>query len=200
MLWPGRADEAARRNLQVTVSRARSILDLPDAASAIERTEGGYRLRLRPGDSLDADAFMRASEVALAEDDAPEERQRTLRHAADIWGGEPLMEDRGEPWAEPFRRRLLDRWTAVQEALAGALADQGDLYGSSEAWSRLLSSEPTHEGAHRELMLAYARTGRRGHALRQFLACRRALIDELGVEPSEETVALQRRILAGEPV
>jgi DNA-binding SARP family transcriptional activator len=49
-------------------------------------------------------------------------------------------------------------------------------------------------------MLAYARSGRRGHALRQFLACRRALVDGLGVEPAEETAALQRRILAGEPV
>jgi DNA-binding SARP family transcriptional activator len=49
-------------------------------------------------------------------------------------------------------------------------------------------------------MLAYARAGRRGHALRQFLACRRALLDAVGIEPAQETVALQRLILAGETV
>jgi DNA-binding SARP family transcriptional activator len=49
-------------------------------------------------------------------------------------------------------------------------------------------------------MLAYARSGRRAHALRQYLVCRRALIDAIGVEPSRETAALQSRILAGEPV
>ena len=49
-------------------------------------------------------------------------------------------------------------------------------------------------------MLAYARAGRRGHALRQYLECRRALVDELGVEPSEETSVLQSRVLAGETV
>ena len=49
-------------------------------------------------------------------------------------------------------------------------------------------------------MVAYARTGRTSHALRQYLECRRALVVELGVEPSAETSRLQARILAGEPV
>ena len=49
-------------------------------------------------------------------------------------------------------------------------------------------------------MIAYARAGRTGHALRQFLECRRALIDQLGVEPAQSTSRLQARILAGEAV
>ncbi len=49
-------------------------------------------------------------------------------------------------------------------------------------------------------MLAYARTGRTSYALRQYLECRRALVVELGVEPSAQTSSLQARILAGEPV
>jgi DNA-binding SARP family transcriptional activator len=64
----------------------------------------------------------------------------------------------------------------------------------------LVELDPLDEGAQRRLMLAYARAGRRGHALQQFLACRRALVDGLGIEPAQETAALQRRILAGEPV
>jgi DNA-binding SARP family transcriptional activator/tetratricopeptide (TPR) repeat protein len=197
-LWPDRDESSARRNLQVTASRARAIVDLPGNASAIERTEGGYRIALGPADSLDADSFLRASEAALAAEGAPE-RLRTLSHARGLWLGEPLIEDRHEHWAEGLRRRLFDRWVAVLEALAEARTEQGDLHGASEAWVQLLESDPTHEGAHRELMRAYAGTGRRGHALRQFLACRRALVEELGLEPSEETIELQRRVLAGEP-
>jgi len=34
----------------------------------------------------------------------------------------------------------------------------------------------------------------------QFLACRHALVTTLGVEPGEESSALQRRLLTGEPV
>ena len=49
-------------------------------------------------------------------------------------------------------------------------------------------------------MAAYARTGRTSQALRQFLECRRALIEDSGIEPGAETARLQARILAGEPV
>ena len=49
-------------------------------------------------------------------------------------------------------------------------------------------------------MTALARAGQRSLALRQYLECRRRLIDGLGVEPDAETADLQRRILAGRPV
>ena len=45
-----------------------------------------------------------------------------------------------------------------------------------------------------------ARSGRTGHALRQYLECRRALVETLGIEPAEATSRLQARILAGQPV
>jgi DNA-binding SARP family transcriptional activator len=60
--------------------------------------------------------------------------------------------------------------------------------------------DPLNEHGHRVLMTAYSRTGRRGHALRQYLECRRALVDALGVEPAAETSRLQAQILAGEAV
>jgi hypothetical protein len=40
----------------------------------------------------------------------------------------------------------------------------------------------------------------RSHALRQYLECRRALVGELGIEPSAATSQLQARILAGEAI
>ena len=49
-------------------------------------------------------------------------------------------------------------------------------------------------------MLTYARSGRTSHALRQYLECRRALVEGLGIEPSEATSRLQARVLAGERV
>jgi DNA-binding SARP family transcriptional activator len=55
-------------------------------------------------------------------------------------------------------------------------------------------------GFRRALITAYARAGRTGHALRQYLECRRELVERLGVEPAEATSRLQARILAGESV
>ncbi|WHM41022.1 BTAD domain-containing putative transcriptional regulator [Streptomyces sp. BPTC-684] len=46
-------------------------------------------------------------------------------------------------------------------------------------------AEPLRESAHRVLMEAHLAAGNRGAALRQFEQCRRVLLEELGLEPSE---------------
>ena len=197
--WPDKNANAARRGLQVAVSSARAVLDPPGAErTAIEVSERSYRLRLRPGDSVDTDEFEQAATAALAT--AGADRLTLLEIASARWGGEPLPEDRYEDWAIAWRERMLDLYGQVLGALADGHAAAGDHARAIEAGRRAVEVDPLDEGAHRRLMLSYARSGRRGHALRQFLACRRALVDGLGVEPAEETAALQRRILAGEPV
>ncbi|MBI5290617.1 MAG: tetratricopeptide repeat protein, partial [Chloroflexi bacterium] len=59
---------------------------------------------------------------------------------------------------------------------------------------RWLGLEPWNEEAHRRMMELLARTGQRSAALAQFEACRRALADELGLEPAPETTALYERL------
>ena len=182
--WPDQPADAARRSLQVTVSSARAVLDPPGVPSALEAADRTYRLRGRI--ATDAEEFERAAhdpEAALAK-----------------WGGEPLPEDRDEDWAAAWRARMTDLYAGVLARLADARSAAGDHAGAVDAARRLVELDPLDEGAQRRLMLAYARAGRRGHALQQFLACRRALVDGLGIEPAQETAALQRRILAGESV
>jgi DNA-binding SARP family transcriptional activator len=161
-------------------------------------TDRTYRLALGPRDVVDADDFERAALSALASEDG--NATAALLAAAARWGGEPLPEDRYEDWATAWRERLIDLYGRVLGALADACAATGDHSGAVDAGTRGVDLDVLDEAAHRRLMGAYARSGRRGHALRQYLACRRALVEELGIEPSEETTTLQRRILAGEPV
>ena len=53
---------------------------------------------------------------------------------------------------------------------------------------------PWNEEAHREVMELRALNGRRSEALKQYEICKQTLHDELGVEPSAETLALYERI------
>ena len=117
-----------------------------------------------------------------------------------MWGGEPLPEERYSDWAAPWRERLIDRNAEVLSALADAHASAGEFAAAVDVARRLVELEPLDESAHQRLILSLARAGRRGHALRQYLACRRALVTALGVEPSAATMALQRRLLAGAPI
>jgi DNA-binding SARP family transcriptional activator len=197
--WPDKPAAAGRRSLQVAVSAARGVLDAPGAdASRLVAGEHSYRLSLGPGDSVDAYDFERAATAALGT--AGDGRRSALLAAAALWRGDPLPEERYADWAIPWRERLIDRHAEVLAALIDAHADAGDLVAAADVARRLVELDPVNEVAHRQLIVAYARAGQRGHALRQYLACRRALVAELGVEPGEETAALQRRVLAGEQV
>jgi DNA-binding SARP family transcriptional activator len=198
-LWPGLSASNAKRSLRVAVSRARKVLDAPGAErSVIEGGERSYRLALGDRDVVDAEHFQSAAETALAE--PGDQRRALLERTRSLWGGEPLPEERYSDWAAPYRERLTDRYIAVLSALIEIDERAGKHAYAVDAARELVELDPLNEAGHRSLIVAYARIGRRGHALRQYLECRRALVEELGVEPSDETSRMQARILAGEAV
>ncbi len=198
-LWPGLSPSSARNSLQTAASRARRVLDPPRVErSAIESSERSYWVVLGERDLVDAEEFRSAAETALAE--RGERRRALLEHARSLWGGEPLPEERYSDWATAYRERLLDRYTEVLARLV-EIHEGADEHAEAATVAReLVDLDSLNEGGHRALIAAYARAGRTGHALRQYLECRRALVEELGIEPSEATSALQARILAGQPV
>jgi DNA-binding SARP family transcriptional activator len=197
--WADRPTDAARQHLAVALSRARKLLDLPDAEhSIVEASERTYALRLRERDSVDAHEFEEAAVAALGESGAG--RRASLERAAAVWTGEPLPEDRYAPWSFAWRDRLTERHVEVLSALIEHYTNSGDHRDAVRTAREILELDPLNEEAHRWLMVAYARTGRTNYALRQYLECRRALVGELGVEPAASTSRLQARILAGEAI
>ena len=198
-LWPGKSGTSARRGLQVAVSGARRVLDVPGAErSVIESGDQAYRLVPGQRDIVDADEFDSAAEIAL--EASGDERGVLLERAHSLWGGEPLPEERYSDWAASYRERLIDHYIAVLTALVELHGRAGRHADAATVARELVDLDPLNEGGHRALITAYARAGRTGHALRQYLACRRALVEQLGVEPAEQTSRLQARILAGESI
>jgi DNA-binding SARP family transcriptional activator len=198
-LWPDKPPKSARASVQVAVSRARAVLDGPNAEqSAIQYSERAYRLVLDARDRVDTELFAAAAEAALS--DASPARVRLLEHAASLWLGEPMPEERYSDWAAEWREDLMATYKRVLWSLAELRGRSGDHAGAAAAAGRLVALDPLDEGAQRLLIAAHARAGNRGRALRQYLACRKELIDTLGLEPTEDTRALQRRVLAGQPV
>jgi DNA-binding SARP family transcriptional activator len=191
--WPDRDPVAARRCLAVSVSRCRAVL----GSAALACNSRSYQLAISGTDSVDVDDFERASALALARP-AGRGRLTALEDAARLWTGEPLPEDRYADWTREWREALDDRHREVLVALADAHAEAGEHGAALRIARRMLELDPLDEGAHRRVMAAYAALGRRNRAFEQYLRCRRALVDTLGVEPAHETAALHARILAGE--
>ena len=62
---------------------------------------------------------------------------------------------------------------------------------------RILYEDPLRESIHREVIRLHVRQGQRVQALRQYQRCASILMEELGVEPMEETRALHDGIVRG---
>ena len=77
-----------------------------------------------------------------------------------------------------------------------ALGHHGSIAGELET---LVAEHPLRERLQAQLMLALYRNGRQADALDRYTRARRAMQQELGVEPGRELVELQAAILAQDP-
>ena len=133
---------------------------------------------------------------ARAEDAA--QRAKTLREALDLWRGSPLADFAYERFALGEIRRLTELRLDVIEERIGAeleLGAGGELVSELE---KLVADQPLRERMRGQLMLALYRAGRQVEALQSYHDARRALVDELGVEPGPALQQLYRSILRQE--
>jgi DNA-binding SARP family transcriptional activator len=95
------------------------------------------------------------------------------------------------------RGRLRSIGVRALEVLASVHLARGDHVLARQTAEELVQLEPLRESGHRFLMRAHVAGGDRAEALRVHERLRAALVDELGVDPSPETAALQLSILRG---
>jgi len=115
--------------------------------------------------------------------------------------GERLLEDLDgitpsfDHWLAAERTRFEDRVRKILEAELDRLTEQKAKPEVRAASARrLINFEPTHEGAVRSAMKAFAQMGDRAQAIREFERCRQALLTVLDLPPSRETTAVYESI------
>jgi DNA-binding SARP family transcriptional activator len=193
-LWGEHPPEAARKSLQIHVSRLRKALG-PGEGPVFTRPNG-YLIRVRPGE-LDLECFEGLAEEgrdALARGDAERAAER-LREALGLWRGPPLADFAFESFAQPEIGRLEElRLVAVEDRIDADLARgrHAELVGEIEV---LVAEHPLRERLRRQLVLALYRAGRQADALESYRAARTTLIEELGLEPTPELRQLEQAIL-----
>ena len=195
-LWGERAPATASKVVQNHISQLRRAF-----ADGLLVTEGsGYTLRLEPG-SVDLDRFERLLDEgrgAHARGD-PEQASDLLREALALWRGPPLADFAFESFAQSEIARLEERRVvALEERIEAdlALGRHADLVGELEA---LITKQPLRERLRGQLMLALYRGGRQSEALNAYQEARRALVDELGIEPGRPLRELHQAILQQDP-
>jgi DNA-binding SARP family transcriptional activator len=195
-LWGERAPDSAQRSLDTYVSRLRSLL----GGDRIERRPPGYLLRVEPGE-LDIqrfEALLEQGRAAAAADDPVAAGER-FRDALDLWRGQALADLENEPFAASESARLEERRLLALEGRIDAelqLSGGAELAGELE---RLVGEHPFEQRLVGQLMLSLYRAGRPADALAAYQSFRRRFAEEIGLEPSQELRALERRILEQDP-
>ena len=114
----------------------------------------------------------------------------------DDTGGD-LLEGFYDDWIIRRRERLRNLYFRAQDALMQGAVARGFWQEALFVGHRILYEDPLRESIHREVIRLHLRQGQRVQALRQYQRCVRILMDELGVEPMEETRALHDGIVRG---
>jgi YVTN family beta-propeller protein len=203
VIWGERAPASAVKNVQVHVSRLRKALEPESRSGGSESAKGivrthsnGYILEVAPGE-LDVDRFQRLVEEgrrALAAGE-PEDAGTILREALALLRGAPLADFTYDSFAQGEVGRLHElRLGALEERIDTdlALGRHDDVAAELQGF---VSEHPLRERLRGQLMLALYRSGRQADALRVYEEARRALAEQLGLEPSESLQRLHQAVL-----
>src|SRR5438093_7388220 len=178
-LWDEAPPETARKAVQVYISQLRKLL----GPGLLVTRPPGYVLQLEPG-KLDLDRFEALRREAREAD--PSTAAAKLREGLALFRGRPLADFAGERFAQAEIARLEElRLVALEERIDAELrlGQHAELVGELDA---LVAEHPLRERLCRQRMLALYRCGRHAEALDAYQAARRALVEELGIEPSRE--------------
>ena len=188
LFWEDKPEATGRANLSWTLNKLSALL--PDCLQTDRHT---VQFQRTDAYWLDVDAF---AALEVQEDVA------ALAAAVELARGEFMsgldLDGCAEfgIWLVGERERWRQRVARVLDELVTHHSRRGEYAQSVRFAQHLLTLEPWREETHRQVMRLLARNGQRETALAQYLACRRVLAEELGIEPTEETTALYERIRA----
>jgi DNA-binding SARP family transcriptional activator len=190
-IWGEPAPRTATSSLQNFVAQLRKLL----GDGVLVTRAPGYVLQI-DRDQLDAARFERL--VAEARAAPAETRTHLLRQALALWRGPPLADLPYETFAQTEIRRLEDGWLGAIEDRLEAELELGEHAAATPELERLVAAHPLRERLYRLLMVALYRAGNQAAALDVYQSARRALGDELGIEPGPALRQLHGAILRQE--
>lgn len=198
LLWPESDPDKARNNFYTLWSDLRRALTTPAGTCP-------YLIRRQQGVRLDP-------KLLRSDVDQMEEVCRKLLFKQPGFGGWSQLYDQVErQFSEDlvpgdadneaiesiridYRNRLVDALVAASKRLVAAGEVQEGLWFARAALQR----DRTREDAYAALMAAQLASGQRAAALETYFSCRHFLAEELGIDPSTETVRLYREIIDSE--
>ncbi|MFV8834150.1 FAD-binding protein [Aquisalimonas sp. APHAB1-3] len=198
LFWPDSSEGQARTNLRRELHHLRASLPEPDRCLVVGSSTVCWRTDAPC--TIDLTVFQDAATVASAAANQRDESAflTAARRAADAYGGAflPALYD---DWVLEARDHLQRLCISLVDRLAVVLATHGDWQAAIRHAYRRVELDPLEESGYRLLMRLQADAGDRASALRTFHRCSSVLREELGVEPSAETLGVYAKLFSRPP-
>lgn len=199
LLWPEDQPEAALNKLHIAISALRRSLNYgyscePGCGYIVCKNRTYY---LNPAVLVrtDVDEFLQYYRVGQQ---ANEEGITFYENACRLYTGPFLSEDMYADWAFLQREELSRIYLTICRAIVGHYLKIKHYEDATKWTTAILKENRCDEAAHRQLMQIYIAQSCRSEAIQQYQRCKLTLRQELGVEPSSETVLLFQTLLANE--
>lgn len=183
LLWGDSTDEQARHSLRTALAALRKSLG--DEIVLADRET----VQLNP----DFPIWVDAREIFNFRFSIDNSEIENLQSKIENYCGD-LLPDFYDDWILLEREHLRKIYLNALLQLAQHHRTKSEYARAIEFAQKVLVTDSANEKAYQHLMFCLAATGDRIGALKHFDACAKRLRDELGVEPSQETVALRDQI------
>jgi class 3 adenylate cyclase/DNA-binding SARP family transcriptional activator/pimeloyl-ACP methyl ester carboxylesterase len=198
-LWPDSEGDMAHKSFATTLHRLRKLAGHP---AVFELREGCLRLDQRHC-WVDAWAFEETLEQAEAEwqkwtkgKGGPARAISLTQRAIESYRGPFLAGEPGEPWAISARERLQSKFLRAIAKLARHFEEQHEWEQAIECYQKGLEVDDLVEEFYQHLMACLQKLGRVAEAISVYRRCVKTLSASLGIEPSSETEAIHKSLLA----
>jgi len=191
-LWYDSDGDRAYSSFSTTLNRLRTLIAVKDA---IQLRAGKVTLN-QTICWVDVWAFERT----LSE--AEESRQRgetedavsLYEKSISFYGGPFLADKREMMWMIPVQERLKAKYLSAIMQLGELLEHEKRIEEAITWYEKGLSQDNLEEALYQHLMVCFHKLGRPAEAIRVYYRLKNALHDILGVEPSDETESIYRKI------
>ncbi len=202
-LWPEMTESRARNNLYVTWSAMKAAL-MPEADRNVACPYASHKngvchisTSLVSSDVARFDTLFAEGRAAETAGDQPA-ALRAYEGLVDVYRGELLPGDIYDDWFSSARDRYRQDFAEGMLAAHRILSEQGDHTSALRMVRRGIAADSWREDLYQAALRSQIALGQRSAAVETYMACRSCLADDLGLDPSGETVRLYERILAME--
>ena len=199
IFWPEADPKAARRNLhQAIYSLRQTLRGEQQDFQHIRFEDDCYSLNPEMSIWIDSEEFEKHIQAGRRLEAAGRREEAITEYgvAEGLYRGDFLEEDLYEEWPLGQRDHARNTYLEILGRLSEYYVGRSEYTAAIALCQKVLARDNCDEEAHRRLIHCYLALGQPHLAVRQYQACVEALKQELDLTPSEETVALYRRIIA----